>query len=56
MYRFINHPSYQKRLPNCCDSPPLLFRGNADPHYLKIISIVGTRSNSDYGKHFAKAF
>ena len=54
---FINHPSYPKRLLNCYDSPPLLFyKGNADLNTTKIISIVGTRSNSDYGKHFCESF
>ncbi|UAY51742.1 DNA-processing protein DprA [Ferruginibacter albus] len=48
---FINDEVYPKRLLNCYDSPILLFyRGNADLNHSKIISIVGTRTNSDYGK------
>ena len=48
---FINAENYPKRLLNCYDSPALLyFRGNADLNTSKIISIVGTRNNSDYGK------
>jgi DNA processing protein len=36
---------------NCYDSPALLYyRGNADLNTSKIISIVGTRNHSDYGK------
>ena len=36
---------------NCYDSPTLLYyKGNADLNASKIISIVGTRNNSDYGK------
>ncbi len=48
---FINEPNYPQRLLNCYDSPTLLYyRGNADLNFSKIISIVGTRNNSDYGK------
>ena len=48
---FINDPMYPQRLLNCYDSPTLLYyRGNADLNCSKIISIVGTRNNSDYGK------
>lgn len=48
---FINSPLYPQRLLNCYDSPALLYyRGNADLNHSKIISIVGTRSNSEYGK------
>ena len=49
---FITDKNYPQRLLNCYDSPALLFyRGNADLNTSKIISIVGTRSNSDYGKY-----
>ena len=48
---FINDPNYPRRLLNCYDSPTLLYyRGNADLNTSKIISVVGTRSSSDYGK------
>ncbi len=48
---FINDDNYPKRLLNCYDSPALLYyRGNADLNSSKIVSIVGTRNNSDYGK------
>ena len=48
---FITNENYPKRLLNCFDSPALLYyRGNADLNTSKIISIVGTRNNSDYGK------
>ena len=54
---FITAPNYPKRLLNCYDSPPLLYyKGNADLNSSKIISIVGTRSNSDYGKYFCESF
>ena len=48
---FITDKEYPQRLLNCYDSPALLYyRGNADLNLLKIISIVGTRSFSEYGK------
>jgi DNA processing protein len=54
---FINSENYPKRLLNCYDSPALLYyRGNADLNSSKIISIVGTRNNSDYGKMVCEKF
>lgn len=48
---FINAENYPRRLLNCYDSPALLYyRGNADLNTSRIISIVGTRNNSEYGK------
>ncbi|MCY7291193.1 MAG: DNA-processing protein DprA [Ferruginibacter sp.] len=48
---FITDETYPKRLLNCYDSPTLLFyKGNANLNTTKIISIVGTRNNSEYGK------
>lgn len=48
---FITDKHYPQRLLNCYDSPALLYyRGTADLNHPKIISIVGTRLNSDYGK------
>jgi DNA processing protein len=48
---FITDEKYPQRLLNCYDSPPILFyRGNANLNTSKIISIVGTRKNTDYGK------
>ena len=48
---FITDKNYPKRLLNCYDSPTLLYyRGNADLNTSHIISVVGTRNNSDYGK------
>ena len=42
--------NYPKRLSNCTDAPLLLFyRGNADLDATKIVAIVGTRKNTDYG-------
>ena len=48
---FITNPAYPGRLLNCYDSPAMVyFRGNADLNASRIISIVGTRTNSEYGK------
>jgi DNA processing protein len=48
---FITDKKYPQRLLNCYDSPALLYyRGNADLNTSKIIAVVGTRNNSDYGK------
>ncbi len=48
---FITHKNYPQRLLNGYDSPVILYyRGNADLNTSKIVSIVGTRNNSDYGK------
>ena len=54
---FITDEKYPKRLLNCFDSPALLYyRGNADLNTSKIISIVGTRNNSGYGKMVCEKF
>lgn len=48
---FLTDADYPKRLLNCYDSPTLLFyKGNADLNSPRIVAIVGTRSNTDYGK------
>ena len=48
---FISDKQYPQRLLNCYDSPTLLYyKGNADLNTTKIVSVVGTRNNSDYGK------
>jgi len=52
---FLTDAEYPKRLLNCYDSPTLLFyKGTADLNASKMISIVGTRSNTDYGKQFTE--
>jgi DNA processing protein len=48
---FITDKDYPQRLLNCYDSPALLyFRGNANLNAAKIVSFVGTRNHSEYGK------
>jgi DNA processing protein len=42
-------------LLNCYDSPTLLFyKGPADLNASKIVAIVGTRTNTEYGKQFTE--
>lgn len=48
---FITDKNYPQRLLNCYDSPLMLYyRGSANLNTSKIISIVGTRVHTDYGK------
>jgi DNA processing protein len=48
---FITGNEYPKRLLNCYDSPALLFyRGNANLNASRIVAIVGTRNNGEYGR------
>jgi DNA processing protein len=48
---FITDKEYPQRLLNCYDSPTLLFyKGTADLNSKKIVSIVGTRTHTDYAK------
>ena len=50
---FLTDKDYPQRLLNCYDSPTLLFyKGTADLNASKVIAIVGTRTNTDYGKQF----
>jgi DNA processing protein len=52
---FLTDEDYPKRLLNCYDSPTLLFyKGTADLNTSKVLAIVGTRSNTDYGKQFTE--
>lgn len=46
---YFNH-NYPHRLANCSDAPLLMFyKGTADLNAAKVIAIVGTRKNTDYG-------
>lgn len=48
---------YPARLHECQDAPVLLFyRGNADLNQRRIISIVGTRKATEYGRSFCQRF
>ena len=51
----LSDADYPKRLLNCFDAPTVLYyRGTADLNTARIISIVGTRINSDYGKQLTE--
>jgi len=46
---------YPKRLAECYDAPVLLFyRGNADLNANRSISVIGTRTPSEYGKDMVR--
>lgn len=52
---FITDPNYPQRLLNCYDSPLMLyFKGNTNLNSSKIIAIVGTRNNNEYGKNICE--
>ncbi|MGB4776118.1 MAG: DNA-processing protein DprA [Daejeonella sp.] len=52
---FFTNNDYPKRLKNCFDAPIMLyFKGNADLNNNKVISVVGTRNATDYGKEICK--
>lgn len=54
---FITDKTYPQRLLNCYDPPTILFyRGNVDLNASRVVGIVGTRTNTDYGKHFTEKF
>lgn len=48
---FYTDTRYPKRLRTCDDSPILLYsKGNADLNATRVVSIVGTRNATDYGR------
>ena len=50
-YSFYLDDNYPVRLKNCPDSPVIFFyKGNVDFEHPKIVSIVGTRQATQYGK------
>lgn len=52
-YCYFQDKAYPEKLKNCIDGPILFFqRGNIDIQNKKIISIVGTRNITTYGKSF----
>ena len=49
---FITDEHYPKRLLNCYDAPTLLYyKGNANLNASRMISIIGTRNNTDYSRN-----
>ena len=54
---FFTDSNYPNRLKNCYDSPVLLYyKGNANLNAERIVSIVGTRTPSEYGKLTTEKF
>lgn len=52
---FYTDTRYPKRLKSCNDAPILLYsKGNADLNSQRIVSIVGTRNATDYGRQLCK--
>lgn len=52
---FYTDENYPKRLRNCYDAPVLLyFKGNANFNQKRVVSIVGTRNATPYGKELCK--
>jgi len=48
---FLTDKRYPRRLLNCYDSPVLLYyKGIADLNHERIIALIGTRLNTEYGK------
>lgn len=48
---FITDRDYPQRLLNCYDPPTVLYyRGNANLNNSRIISIIGTRNHTEYGR------
>lgn len=48
---FYSDSNYPKRLRGCYDAPVLLYyKGNADLNNIKVVSVVGTRKATEYGK------
>jgi DNA processing protein len=47
--------AYPQRLLSCCDAPVLLYyKGSADLNQTRIISVVGTRRASEYGRQITE--
>ncbi len=54
---FFTDANYPNRLKYCSDSPILLYyKGNANLNTQKIVSVVGSRKPSDYGKQLTEDF
>jgi len=52
---FYTDNNYPKRLKNCFDAPVLLYyKGTADLNHSRIISVVGTRKATEYGRQLCK--
>jgi DNA processing protein len=54
-FYFLNE-DYPERLKHCIDAPIMMYyKGNADLNSTKILSVVGTRKASNYGRNICKS-
>lgn len=52
---FISEPDYPQRLLHCYDPPALLFyRGDFELNPKRILSIIGTRNHTEYGRQITQ--
>lgn len=52
---FLKDIDYPQRLLHCYDAPTVLYyRGNANLNNPKVVSIIGTRNNTDYGRQITE--
>lgn len=52
---FYLDSNYPRRLKQCDDAPLLLYsKGNLDPNPSRVLSIVGTRMSTDYGRNLCE--
>ena len=53
---FITDKSYPHRLLNCPDAPTMLYwKGHTNLNASRIVSMIGTRNNTNYGKHITES-
>lgn len=54
---FYLDENYPKRLKACADAPVVLYsKGNVNLNEMRVISMVGTRNASDYGRELCETF
>ncbi|MHA4896309.1 DNA-processing protein DprA [Pedobacter sp. PWIIR3] len=52
---FFGENNYPRRLMECADAPILLYyKGNADLNHHRIVSVVGTRKATSYGRYLCQ--
>ncbi|NBP75854.1 MAG: DNA-protecting protein DprA, partial [Crocinitomicaceae bacterium] len=53
---FFQDASYPRRLRQCSDAPIVIYtKGKMDLNHTQIVSIVGTRNHTEYGKELLKS-
>jgi DNA processing protein len=53
---FFSEANYPRRLRECADAPVLMYyKGTANLNHPRIISVVGTRMSTDYGRYICAA-